>query len=102
LNEAADSASVVELGQELIGILTKVNAQTAEAIHAVKARLRSPTTWRAFQLHVLEERPAREVAAELGIPQGDVYVHASRVRKHLRRELESRRLQPLLGGRNGQ
>jgi RNA polymerase sigma-70 factor (ECF subfamily) len=90
LNEAADSALVVELEQELSEAVAKVNAQTAEAIDAVKTSLRSPTTWRAFELHVLEERPAREVAAKLGIPQGDVYVYAYRVRKRLKGELESR------------
>jgi RNA polymerase sigma factor (sigma-70 family) len=102
LNEVADSASVVELEQELSEAVAKVNAQTAEAVDAVKASLRSPTTWRAFQLHVLEERPAREVAAELGIPLGSVFVYAFRVRTRLRLELESRQPQPPGGRRNGQ
>jgi RNA polymerase sigma-70 factor (ECF subfamily) len=102
VNEAADSASVVELEHELSEAVAKISAQTTEAVDAVKASLRSPTTWRAFELHILEGRPAREVAAELGIPQGDVYVYASRVRTRLKRELESRQPQRAGGRRNGQ
>ena len=101
LNEAADSASVVELEQELGEAVGKVKAQIDKAFDAVKASLRSPTTWRSFELHVLEQRPACEVAEVLGIPKADVYVYASRVRTRLR-ELESRRLQPPVGKRNGQ
>jgi RNA polymerase sigma factor (sigma-70 family) len=90
LNGAADSASVVELEQELSEPVVKVKTQIDKAFDAVKASLRSPITWRAFELHVLDGRPAREVAAELRIPQGDVYVYAHRVRRRLERELESR------------
>jgi RNA polymerase sigma-70 factor (ECF subfamily) len=102
LNEAADSASVVELERELGSAVEIIKVQTAEAVDAVKASLRSPKTWQAFELHVLEGRPAREVAAELGIPQGDVYVYAHRVRERLRQELERRQPQPRGGRRNGQ
>ena len=76
LNEAADSAMVVELEQE---ISEAINAQIAEAVDAVKAKLRSPTVWPSFELHVLKGHSAREVAAELGIPQARVYVNVNRV-----------------------
>jgi RNA polymerase sigma factor (sigma-70 family) len=102
LNEAADSASVVELEQELGKATETVKAQLDKAFDAVKASLRGPTTWRAFELHILEERPAREVSAELGIPQGDVYVYAYRVRKRLERELKGHQPQRPGGRRSGQ
>jgi RNA polymerase sigma factor (sigma-70 family) len=86
INEAADSASVVQLDEKLGE--GKIKVQIEKVFDAVKAVLRSPTTWRAFELHVLEGRTARDVAAELSIPIGDVYVHASRVRARLRK-LES-------------
>ena len=76
LNEAADSAMVVKLEQE---ISEAINAQIAEAVDAVKAKLRSPTVWPSFELHVLKGHSAREVAAELGIPQARVYVNVNRV-----------------------
>jgi RNA polymerase sigma-70 factor (ECF subfamily) len=102
LNEAADSASVVELEQQLGSAVVTVKVQLDEAFDAVKASLRSPTTWRAFELHILEERPARQVGAELGIPQGDVYVYAYRVRKRLECELKRRQPQRPDGRRSGQ
>jgi RNA polymerase sigma factor (sigma-70 family) len=97
LNEAADSAMVVELEQELS---EAVEAQIAEAVDAVKAALRSPTVWPAFELHVLKGRPAREVAAELAIPQARVYVNVNRVWGQLRVELKRRQPQPADGRRN--
>jgi RNA polymerase sigma factor (sigma-70 family) len=102
LNEAADSAMVVELEQELSDAVSKVGAQTGEAIEAVKAKLRSPTVWPAFELHVLKGHPAREVAAKLGIPQARVYVNVKRVRTQLHLELKRLRPQPPDGRRNGQ
>jgi RNA polymerase sigma-70 factor (ECF subfamily) len=47
----------------------------------------SPTLWRAFEEHVLADRPAEEVAARLQIALGTVYVAKSRVFKRLRQEL---------------
>jgi RNA polymerase sigma factor (sigma-70 family) len=102
LNQAADSAMVVELEQELSEAVTKVGAQTAEAMEAVKAKLRSPTVWSAFELHVLKGRPAREVAAKLGISQARVYVNVKRVRTQLQHELKRLRPQPPDARRNGQ
>ena len=43
-------------------------------------------TWRAFLLVTVEERPAADVAAELGMSPGAVYVAKSRVLKRLREE----------------
>jgi len=47
----------------------------------------SPAFWRAFEEHVLANRPAEEVAAQLQISTGTVYVAKSRVFKRLRQEL---------------
>lgn len=46
------------------------------------------TAMRAFELYALEQRPAAEVAEELGIAVSTVYVHANRCRARLR-ELEA-------------
>jgi RNA polymerase sigma-70 factor (ECF subfamily) len=47
-----------------------------------------PVTWKAFWECVTAERPAAEVAAELGISIDSVYAAKSRVLRRLRRELE--------------
>lgn len=47
----------------------------------------SPKTWKACWEHVVAGRPASEVAAELGIAVGAVYVAKSRVLCLLRQEL---------------
>jgi RNA polymerase sigma-70 factor (ECF subfamily) len=47
-----------------------------------------PTTWKACWEYVVAERSAAEVAAELGISVGAVYVAKSRVLSRLRQELE--------------
>jgi len=47
----------------------------------------SDTTWHAFQAHVLNQRPAADVAEELGIRIGTVYAAKSRVLTRLRHEL---------------
>ena len=44
--------------------------------------------WRACWEHIVHSRPAAEVAAELGIAVGTVYVAKSRVLSRLRQELE--------------
>jgi RNA polymerase sigma-70 factor, ECF subfamily len=43
--------------------------------------------WKACWEHVVNDRPAAEVAAELGIAVGTVYVAKSRVLSRLREEL---------------
>jgi RNA polymerase sigma-70 factor (ECF subfamily) len=46
-----------------------------------------PTTWKAAWEHGVRGRPAREVAAELGVAEGTVYVATGRVLRRLREEL---------------
>jgi len=46
------------------------------------------STWKACWEYVVSDRPAAEVAAELGISVGAVYVAKSRVLSRLRQELE--------------
>ena len=48
----------------------------------------SPKTWKACWEHVVASRSAAEVAAELGISVGSVYVAKSRVLGRLRQELD--------------
>ena len=47
-----------------------------------------PVTWKACWEHVVADRPAAEVAAELDISVGSVYAAKSRVLRRLRQELE--------------
>ena len=47
-----------------------------------------PTTWQACWEHVVQERPAPEVAAELGLTIGAVYAAKVRVLGRLREELQ--------------
>ena len=48
----------------------------------------APKTWRACWEHVVVGRPAAEVAGELGISVGSVYVAKSRVLARLRKDLQ--------------
>jgi RNA polymerase sigma-70 factor (ECF subfamily) len=47
-----------------------------------------PNTWKACWEHVVSGRPAAEIAADLGMTPGAVYVAKSRVLRRLREELE--------------
>jgi RNA polymerase sigma-70 factor (ECF subfamily) len=47
-----------------------------------------PTTWKACWEFVVNDRPAQEVAVELGITVNAVYLAKSRVLRHLRQELQ--------------
>ncbi len=47
-----------------------------------------PTTWKAFWECVTANRPAAEVAGELGLTVDAVYAAKSRVLRRLREELE--------------
>jgi RNA polymerase sigma-70 factor (ECF subfamily) len=47
-----------------------------------------PATWKAFWESVVNERPAAEVAAELGLRENAVYLARGRALRRLRRELE--------------
>ena len=48
----------------------------------------TPKTWEAFTRHVLDGRPIREVASELGLSMNSVLLAKSRVLKRLRAELQ--------------
>jgi RNA polymerase sigma-70 factor (ECF subfamily) len=48
----------------------------------------APRMWQACWEHLVEDRPAAEVAAELGIVVGTVYVAKARVLSRLREELD--------------
>jgi RNA polymerase sigma-70 factor (ECF subfamily) len=55
-------------------VLEKVREQTSEV------------TWKCFDLHVRQGRPAAEVGAELGLTSNSVYVNASRVMARVREQ----------------
>lgn len=57
------------------------------AVEVMKAEFEE-RTWTAFWENVYKERPAAEVAAELGMTVGAVHQASSRVSRRLRRELE--------------
>jgi len=57
------------------------------ALRVMKAQFQ-PTTWKACWEHAVVGRPAADVAAELGISEGAVYVAKHRVLRRLRQELE--------------
>jgi RNA polymerase sigma-70 factor (ECF subfamily) len=46
-----------------------------------------PSTWQAFWEHVVEDRPAPEVAARLGVTVNAVFKAKARVLARLHREL---------------
>lgn len=46
----------------------------------------APSTWRSFRLHVLEDRPAAEVAERLEVSVNAVLIAKSRVLRRLRQE----------------
>ncbi|MFO0915657.1 MAG: sigma-70 family RNA polymerase sigma factor [Pirellulales bacterium] len=56
-----------------------------EALTILQAEF-EPNTWRAFWGLAVESRPARELAAELGMTVNAVYVAKSRVLRRLRQE----------------
>ncbi len=47
-----------------------------------------PSTWQACWEFVVNDRPAQDVAAELGVSVNAIYVAKSRVLRHLRHELQ--------------
>jgi len=64
---------------------------TAELMRQCLEMIRAefePRTWSAFRAVSMEERPAAEAAAELGMSVGAVYMAKSRVLKRLREELD--------------
>lgn len=57
------------------------------ALEVMRAEFQ-PTTWKACWEHVVSGRSAAQVAAELGISEGAVYVAKCRVLRRLRQELK--------------
>jgi RNA polymerase sigma-70 factor (ECF subfamily) len=47
-----------------------------------------PATWKAYREHIMDGRPAADVAADLGISVNAVYIAKCRVLRRLRAELE--------------
>jgi RNA polymerase sigma-70 factor (ECF subfamily) len=81
LSNIADSVSVdfleeSEYQQQLV----------KRALHLMQSEF-SPSAWKACWEHVVIGRPAAEVAVELGISTGTVYVAKARVLTRLRQEL---------------
>lgn len=60
----------------------------ARAVDAVRARVR-PSTWRAFQLQVIEGKRGTDVAKELGLKVNTVYVARHNVTQMLRAVAQS-------------
>jgi RNA polymerase sigma-70 factor (ECF subfamily) len=58
----------------------------ARALERVRVDF-APATWEAFHRHVLDARPAAEVAAALGVSLNVVLLARSRILKRLRQEL---------------
>ncbi len=75
--DEADSLGETEYRERLV----------CQALHLMQTEF-SPSTWKACWEHVVMGRPAAEVAAELGIRVGSVYVAKSRVLSRLRIELQ--------------
>ncbi|HVS34739.1 MAG TPA: sigma-70 family RNA polymerase sigma factor [Gemmataceae bacterium] len=59
---------------------------TRRAMELMQTEFR-PATWKAFWETVVNERPAAEVAAELGLTENAVYLAKGRVMRSLRQEL---------------
>jgi RNA polymerase sigma-70 factor, ECF subfamily len=55
------------------------------ALHLIQTDFHE-STWKAFWEHVVSDRPAEEVAAELGVSVNAVYLARSRVLRRLREE----------------
>lgn len=86
-----DEAALAELtapeGQESFWEIEFRQHLLNQAMALMQADFRS-ATWQAFWEHVVVGRPAREVAAELGLSPGAVHAAKFRVLNRLRQELE--------------
>ena len=72
-----------------IGAFAEVEYQqyvTRRALELMQSEFQ-PTTWKAFWENVVNERPAADVAAELGLTENAVYLAKGRVLRRLRQEL---------------
>ncbi|MDB5309296.1 MAG: rpoE 1 [Gemmataceae bacterium] len=73
-NDAPDERDQVRLQQILDQVLAEVRGTTL------------PATWACFEGRVLRDRPAAELATELGVSLNSVYVNACRVRAQVREQ----------------
>src|SRR5262245_11497191 len=75
-----------EAADELSGAIERqVNTTAADVLARVQARLHQ-TTWQAFYQTLVERRPAKDVAKELGISTSAVYKDTYRVKQMLHKE----------------
>lgn len=86
--ELIDEIAQPEAGEDLLRRFEEeCERETFEwAMGRVRLRVQ-PHTWQAFVRTALEDRPALEVADELGMQLGAVYVARSKVQKMLREEV---------------
>jgi RNA polymerase sigma-70 factor (ECF subfamily) len=89
---SGDSAVVALLestaGEDLVRRLEEESDRELLEMAMARVRLRvQPRTWEAFRLLALEERSGSEVAAQLGMKVGAVFVAKSNVRKMIEEEI---------------
>jgi RNA polymerase sigma-70 factor (ECF subfamily) len=78
----ADSEAADELS---LAIEERASSSAAEVLARVRARLHE-ATWQAFHQTLIEQRPAKEVARELGLSVSAVYKNTYRVKQMLQEE----------------
>jgi RNA polymerase sigma-70 factor (ECF subfamily) len=78
-----------EAGAQFLRVLDReANRELLKlAIARVRARV-LPRTWEAFRLSAMEDRPGSDVARQLGMNEGTVFVARGKVRRMLREEFE--------------
>jgi len=86
LNDA-DSALIEADGQQAVAEKEYRDYLLRRALDVMRRDFR-PSTWQACWQHVVEERPAADVAAGLGITVKAVYLAKARVLRRLREELQ--------------
>jgi RNA polymerase sigma-70 factor (ECF subfamily) len=86
-DDSAFAALVVPDDAEWIAEDEYRQALIRRALQIMQAEFQ-PTTWKACWEYVVAGRPVAEVAAELGVSPGAVYVAKSRVLSRLRQELD--------------
>ena len=70
LHQLKDPAVLDELEPELGDAASELNALVNEVVAAVRARLKSPNTWPAFERHCLLGQSARRWPSSLASPKG--------------------------------
>lgn len=102
-SEMHEAISLIEMSRELESFVGELDERLPrdlpdlrilqEAMTAVQ-REKEVKTWEAFRLTILEERPAKEVAAVLSLKLANVYIYKKRVWDSLEakcKELQARR-----------